>query len=96
MDRLYRHKCYHEDLLGPKHKEKATYLEAIYQNLTEKVVPNVDSLTAWHSRDSTSVVYLQPKGRNRLPGSKQEVRDAVGCILEALVVIFPLLLSMLG
>jgi len=53
----------------------------------KKNVPNVDSALNLFEDDEVhgSVAYLQPKGVNRVPTSHLEVREAVLCVLDALV-----------
>ncbi|TFK19280.1 hypothetical protein FA15DRAFT_726912, partial [Coprinopsis marcescibilis] len=59
------------------------HLRSVYAILKDHDVPNVDYLS--YSRDQ--VVHLEPRGIPMKPYTKQELRDCVRCILEALVVL---------
>jgi hypothetical protein len=64
-------------------------LTRVYDLLKSKGVPNVDCLEMSHverGRNPTAFAYLGPKGISTLPKSIGQVFDAIGCILEALVV----------
>ena len=67
---------------------RISHLRVIYDLLRQKGVPNVDGLLNSYENDPRygSIAYLQPKGVNRDPTSPQEVRQAVLCLLETLVV----------
>jgi hypothetical protein len=67
---------------------RVEHLRVIYHLLKEKRVPNVDELQRYYSNSSVrgSVVYLRPKGMDDSPRREQEVKEALICILEALVV----------
>jgi hypothetical protein len=65
-------------------KLHVSFLNSLYQALHKKDVPNVDHLIQY-SIDESSVI-LGPRGIASLPNSAQQVREAIICILEALVV----------
>jgi hypothetical protein len=66
---------------------KIKKLRSVYHILSEKGVPNVDSLSLTHAdREHGAVAYLAPRGVNNSPRDTGEVLDAVACVLEALVV----------
>ena len=56
--------------------------------LGAKEVPNVDwmKLSYLDDNNQIAVAFLEPKGISAMPKSVGEVVEAVGCILEALVV----------
>ena len=76
-------KTYH----GSDRLTKIQRLAQIYDVLKSKGVPNVDHLASWHvGKGGDPTAYLEPKGVSTLPKSLEQVFDAIGCILEALVV----------
>lgn len=69
---------------GVEAEQQVAHLVKIYERLNYKKVPHTDDLK-WMCADR-KYVYLGPKGIAELPGSKEELIDAVLCVLKALVV----------
>ena len=80
--------CVKKTYLGAGRQSRVLFLRSIYLLLVEKAVPNVDKLIQSYEdhMDHGSAVYVGPRGVNVFPTSAQEVREAVVCILQALVV----------
>jgi hypothetical protein len=78
----------HKTYLGPQQQYQIQHLQEIYHLLKEKKVPNVDrlELAVANNSHSESVVYLAPKGMPVDPKTVEEVFDAIGCVLKALIV----------
>jgi hypothetical protein len=74
--------------LGPQRRYQILHLTEIYGLLRDKNVPNVDriELSITDNSLSESVIYLQPKGICRVPDTVEEIFEAIGCVLEALIV----------
>jgi len=64
------------------------HLRNIYDLLGRKKSPNVDNLLIAHDDhpELGSVAFFQPRGINKSPSSAIEVRQAILCVLDALVV----------
>lgn len=70
---------------GSDRSSRVAHLNRIYRWMQERSVPNVDRMVSCRNDDSVSIVYLGPRGVNAPPSSPTEVREAVVCVLEALV-----------
>ena len=63
------------------------HLRNIYDLLGRKKSPNVDNLLIAHDDHvALGSAFLQPRGINKSPSSAIEVRQAILCVLDALVV----------
>lgn len=70
---------------GSDRSSRVAHLNRIYRWMQERSVPNVDRMISCRNDDSVSIVYLGPRGVNAPPSSPTDVREAVVCVLEALV-----------
>ncbi|KAI6145599.1 hypothetical protein BKA82DRAFT_995780 [Pisolithus tinctorius] len=62
-------------------EEKVNHLEKIYGILKDKSIPNTDMLV----RAQTDAVVLVPRGTPQEPGTENELRECLVCVLDALV-----------
>lgn len=72
-------KTYHGDL-GQK---RVRMIKNIYDQLKEKGVPHVDTLTY----EDSPAIYLEPRGIDIKPGNEKALLQAVTCVLQALKVL---------
>jgi hypothetical protein len=68
--------------------DHVTRMQSIYAVLKQRSVPNVDRLIMFHKNHERhgSVIYLQPRGMERLPELASEIIEATICVLQALLV----------
>jgi hypothetical protein len=72
---------------GTQHHMKIQKLISVYEILRARAVPNVDRIAVSFSDDHHSAVaFLEPKGISAMPKTIREVLEAIGCILDALIV----------
>ena len=61
-------------------QERVRFIKNIYDQLKEKGVPHVDTLTF----AAGPAIYLEPRGIEIKPSNEKELLQAVTCVLKAL------------